>query len=104
MNFYTADPHFFHENILKFCNRPFQTVDALNRHILSNYQSVMTSVDDLWILGDVAVVHVDAAPELSAMLASIPGRKHLVTGILAMRDLLAARIDAALMMNGTKAA
>jgi calcineurin-like phosphoesterase family protein len=43
MNFYTADPHFFHENILKFCNRPFQTVDALNRHILSNYQSVMTT-------------------------------------------------------------
>lgn len=80
MNFYTADPHFFQENILKLCNRPFQTVDEMNREILHNYQSTVGPGDDLWILGDVAVVHVDAAPELSAMLASIPGRKHLVTG------------------------
>ncbi len=52
----------------------------MNREILYNYQSTVGPTDDLWVLGDVAVVHVDAAPELSAMLASIPGRKHLVTG------------------------
>jgi len=80
MNFYTADPHFFHENILKFCKRPFGSVGEMNRKILHNYQSTVSDDDDLWILGDVAVVHVDAAPELSAILASIPGRKHLVAG------------------------
>ncbi|VVT22653.1 putative phosphoesterase or phosphohydrolase [Roseovarius sp. EC-HK134] len=80
MNFYTADPHFFHSNILKFCKRPFGSVGEMNRKILHNYQSTVSDDDDLWILGDVAVVHVDAAPELSAMLASIPGRKHLITG------------------------
>jgi calcineurin-like phosphoesterase family protein len=80
MNFYTADPHFFHANIIEFCNRPFTSVTEMNGRILSNYQSVMTPKDDLWVLGDVAVVSIDAAEKLTGMLSSIPGRKHLVTG------------------------
>jgi calcineurin-like phosphoesterase family protein len=80
MNFYTADPHFFHQNIIEFCNRPFGSVTEMNGRILSNYQSVMTPEDDLWIIGDVAVVSIDAADKLTGMLSSIPGRKHLVTG------------------------
>jgi calcineurin-like phosphoesterase family protein len=80
MNFYTADPHFFHQNIIEFCNRPFTSVGEMNGRILSNYQSVMTPADDLWVLGDVAVVSIDAAEKLTAMLNSIPGRKHLVVG------------------------
>ena len=80
MNFYTADPHFFHENILKFCNRPFASVGEMNSRILSNFQSVMTPADDLWIVGDVAVVSIDAADKLTSMLRSVPGRKHLIAG------------------------
>ena len=80
MNFYTADPHFFHENILKFCKRPFQTVDAMNGHILYNCQSTVGPTDDLWILGDLAVCHINMADQLSEMLSSIPGRKHLIVG------------------------
>ena len=80
MNFYTADPHFFHQNIIEFCNRPFTSVAEMNGRILSNFQSVMTPADDLWIIGDVAVVSIDAADKLTAMLRSIPGRKHLIVG------------------------
>ena len=80
MHLYTADPHFFHQNILKHCARPFRSVAEMNRVILNNYRSTVGPEDDLWILGDVAVVHVDQAGQLTSMLYEIPGRKHLITG------------------------
>ena len=30
MTFYTADTHFGHANILKLCNRPFETIEEMN--------------------------------------------------------------------------
>ena len=41
MHFYTADPHFFHQNILKHCARPFRSVAEMNRVILNNYRSTV---------------------------------------------------------------
>ena len=80
MHFYTADPHFFHQNILKHCARPFRSVEEMNRVILNNYRWTVGPDDDLWLLGDLAVVHVDRAEQLASMLHEIPGRKHLITG------------------------
>lgn len=80
MHFYTADPHFFHQNILKYCARPFRSVEEMNRIILNNYRSTVGPDDDLWILGDVAVVHFDQASHLTSMLHEIPGRKHPICG------------------------
>lgn len=80
MNYYTADPHFFHERILEFCDRPFTSISEMNGRILAHYQASVGPDDDLWIVGDVAMVRSDIADQLSAMLQSIPGRKHLVIG------------------------
>lgn len=80
MNFYTADPHFGHANILKFCNRPFRDVPEMDARILLNYQNVVCPHDDLWILGDFTFAGIDDSIHVSGMLRSIPGRKHLVTG------------------------
>ncbi|MBR2655575.1 MAG: metallophosphoesterase [Loktanella sp.] len=80
MNYYTADPHFFHERILEFCDRPFTSIGEMNGRILAHYQASVGPDDDLWIVGDVAMVRSDMADQLSAMLQSIPGRKHLIVG------------------------
>ncbi len=77
---FTADPHFGHDNIRQFCKRPFASVGAMDAAILTAYQNATGPDDDLWILGDFAFAHIDDAPPLEAMLASIPGRKHLVKG------------------------
>ncbi len=36
-NWYTADPHFGHENILRFCQRPFRSTSEMDAAILANY-------------------------------------------------------------------
>lgn len=79
-NFYTADPHFGHEAIIKFCGRPFSNVAEMDATILQNYQRAMTRSDDLWIIGDFAFAKVTEKEKLRKMLRSIPGRKHLVAG------------------------
>lgn len=80
MNLYTADPHFGHENIRRFCARPFASVATMDAAILNAYQSAMAPNDDLWVLGDFAFAHSDEAGRLEALLGSIPGRKHLIKG------------------------
>lgn len=79
-NFYTADPHFGHESVIKFCGRPFGSVDEMDATILQNYQRAMSRSDDLWIIGDFAFAKEPEKEKLRKMLRSIPGRKHLVTG------------------------
>lgn len=34
--FYTSDLHFFHFNILKICNRPFQSLEDMHETLVNN--------------------------------------------------------------------
>ena len=37
MVFFTADTHFDHANIIRFCNRPFATVEDMNEALIANW-------------------------------------------------------------------
>lgn len=50
--YYIADLHFCHTNIINFDNRPFFSVDEMNRELISNWNSVVTNNDTVMILGD----------------------------------------------------
>ena len=52
--FFTADSHWNHANIIKYCNRPFQSVDEMNRTIIDNINAKVSSKDTLYFLGDFA--------------------------------------------------
>ena len=54
MNWVIADPHFYHYNIIGYCNRPFKTAEEMNEVILHNINSTCAEHDTLWILGDFA--------------------------------------------------
>ena len=77
---FTADPHFGHARILEFCKRPFRSTREMDTALLRAMREAMGPDDDLWIVGDFAFAKSDEAERLEAMLASIPGRKHLVKG------------------------
>lgn len=50
--FYISDLHFDHSNVIKFDNRPFNSVDEMNERLIENWNSVVTNGDTVYILGD----------------------------------------------------
>jgi len=49
-----GDPHFDHTNIIKYCNRPFKSVEEMNEVILRNWHRTIRSTDLVFFLGDMA--------------------------------------------------
>ena len=52
MNFYIADTHFRHENVIKFDNRPFENMIEMENKIIENWNNKVKSSDMTYILGD----------------------------------------------------
>ena len=49
---FTADCHFFHYNIIKYCNRPFNSMDEMNLVMIKNWNSRVKKEDTIFIVGD----------------------------------------------------
>lgn len=80
MNYYTADTHFFHTNIIKYCNRPFKDAEEMNEKIIENFNSVLTDEDTLYILGDIGMGKNTTPADVARMLGRIKGKKILIAG------------------------
>lgn len=81
MHWYTADTHFNHDSIIKFCNRPFESSSEMDDAILGNLRRKVGPKDDLWLLGDFAFGRGEEQRSyVRKIFCHIPGRKHLVIG------------------------
>ena len=49
-----ADTHFGHTNVIKYCKRPFKSVEEMDETILSNINALVKPDDILYHLGDFA--------------------------------------------------
>ena len=52
--FFTADQHFGHENIIRFCNRPFTDVEEMDQGIIRRHNEVVEPEDTVVHAGDFA--------------------------------------------------
>lgn len=52
MDFFTADYHLGHKNIIKYCNRPFANTQEMDQEIMANLLSATRRGDTLYFLGD----------------------------------------------------
>lgn len=77
MKFYTSDLHLFHKNIIKYENRPFQSVEEMNQTIIDNWNQRVRDKDEIYILGDFAFCKGESANEV---LSQLNGKKHLIVG------------------------
>jgi len=55
MLYVTSDSHFGHKNIIQYCHRPFKTVNEMNEHMISMWNSVVSENDVVLHLGDFAL-------------------------------------------------
>jgi calcineurin-like phosphoesterase family protein len=75
--FYTSDNHFFHTNIIKYCDRPFVDVNEMNETMIRNWNSVVQQGDLVIHGGDFALCNFDTAKHI---LECLNGDKILVRG------------------------
>jgi calcineurin-like phosphoesterase family protein len=52
MKYFTSDWHLSHQNIIRFANRPFASVEEMDDIIIKNVLSVVKDGDSIFFLGD----------------------------------------------------
>jgi calcineurin-like phosphoesterase family protein len=60
---FTADFHLGHKNIIRYCKRPFDTVEEMDRIIIERLNSLVKTNDILYFLGDFVTTGVACAEE-----------------------------------------
>lgn len=73
--YFWADPHLGHANIIKHCNRPFDSVDEMDTVLLRNWRKRVKSSDSVFVLGDVAMNR-----KYAPIIKALPGTKFLICG------------------------
>ena len=78
--FIISDTHFFHENIIKYCNRPFQNVRDMNATMFNNWNKTVQKNDIVIHLGDISANLLNNHNSLKWILNNLNGKKILVKG------------------------
>lgn len=74
---FTADHHFCHKNIIKYCNRPFANVREMDETMIRKWDTLVQREDTVYHLGDFAFA---SKAVIAALLQSLNGRKILLKG------------------------
>lgn len=76
--FVYSDPHFYSENIINYCNRPFASAEQMNKTLIENYNAVVERNDLCYWLGD--VMYGATKDKVRNILSQMHGRKYLILG------------------------
>jgi calcineurin-like phosphoesterase family protein len=76
--YFSADHHFFHENIRTYCNRPFVSGKEMNAVMIERWNATVKPDDIVYHLGDFAFLL--PLPRLKELVASLNGTKFLIKG------------------------
>lgn len=72
--FFTSDTHFSHKNIIKYCNRPFNSIEEMDEKLIQNWNSVIKPNDSCYHLGDVCF------GDFSKIRQRLNGKIYLIKG------------------------
>ena len=50
--YFTSDLHLEHANIIKHCDRPFESTEQMDHQLIANINAIVGQRDTLYILGD----------------------------------------------------
>lgn len=74
---FTSDTHYWHENVIKFCDRPFKDLSHMHEVLIQRYNSRVKEQDVCIFVGDFSF---GTAAQTKAILNQLNGTKILVQG------------------------
>jgi len=74
--FFTSDLHFWHSNIIGYCDRPYSDVEEMNEKMISNWNDIVGPNDDVVCLGDFSL----STRPVETTTQRLNGNKFLVPG------------------------
>lgn len=75
--FFTADTHFCHDNIRKYCARPFSDVAQMNDALIDRWNAKVSPGDIVWHLGDFGF---GSSRQMADIFERLNGQINLVLG------------------------
>ena len=75
--FFTSDTHFGHSNIIKYCQRPFNSAEHMDEVLINNWNEVVSPQDIVFHLGDFCF---GSDKEWIKILQRLNGTKYLILG------------------------
>ena len=79
-NWFTADWHFYHKQIIEYCNRPFKSEKEMRRQLITRYNEVVRKDDTCFVLGDASMLGTSQWEHLKGVIQKLNGTKHLIFG------------------------
>lgn len=77
-DFFAADTHFGGESIIRYENRPFATVEEMDRALIERWNAEVKPEDTVYVLGDFSMYMNDDRDR--ELLQALNGKKILVMG------------------------
>lgn len=87
MIYFTSDTHFGHNNIIRYCNRPFEAiqpgidfisaVEVMDRALIRNWNSVVKDADTVYFLGDLSFYDPEKTIKI---VKQLKGKKYWIVG------------------------
>lgn len=75
--FFTSDSHYGHTNIIKYCNRPFSSIEEHDDTLIKRWNEKVGKDDIIFHLGDFAFA---SEKYISEILEQLNGKKYLIFG------------------------
>jgi len=77
MIYFTADLHLGHANVIRYCDRPFLSVEDMDAGLIRNWNTTVSRCDEVYILGDLTMKPPAAAHQY---LTALNGHKYMIRG------------------------
>ena len=75
--FIISDTHFGHESVIKYCNRPFSSVEEMDATLIKNWNETVSNRDTVLHLGDFGFGKKEYIREI---IGKLNGKKILIKG------------------------
>jgi len=79
MIWFSSDQHLGHTNIMKYCDRPFDSVEEMDEIIISNTVTCFMSGDTIYLLGDLSF-NLELAENFLLKIKKIGVQMHYIRG------------------------